>query len=102
MRLALLPILALICASCSSTKPPVAMTSPAADRGGPVITRIVERRQVIVVRAGPRGPTYSLESNHGETVVPPMTLDQLALNRPDLFQTVRTMQATQWAGMNLP
>ncbi len=66
---------------------------------GPVISRLVMRRQTIVIRGGEAGPTYSLETRGGDVLAPPMTAVELAVRNPDLLNTVRTMQtAVLWAG----
>jgi hypothetical protein len=66
---------------------------------GLVISRVVQRRDVIIVRAGSNGPTYSLESRNGAILVGEMTLGQLAANNPKMLLAIRTMEAnTQWAG----
>jgi hypothetical protein len=96
----ILSILALSCASCSSSRPPALTTSSGPLPKGLVISRVVGRDRVIVVRSGPNGPTYSLESKTGEVIVPAVTLGDLAMSKPELFREIRTMQAnTVWAGL---
>ena len=96
----ILSMLALSCASCSSSRPPAASSPRGLEPQGPVISRVVGRDQVIVVRAGPNGPTYCLQSKTGEVIVPAMTLGDLAMSKPELFRELRTMQAnTLWAGL---
>ncbi len=94
--------LAVACASCSNAPAPAVATAAAASaprQPGPVISRLVMRRQTIVVRAGTDGPTYSLETRRGEVVVPDSTADELAVRNPDLLHSIRTMEtAVSWAG----
>jgi len=81
------------CSSCSSNRPPAVAVPRVAEPQGPVISRMVGRDEVIVVRAGPNGPTYCLQSKNGEVIVPAMTLGDLAMSKPELFQELRVMQA---------
>ena len=98
--LIVLSTLALSCASCSSARPPAVTASRLSKPQGPVISRVVGKDQVIVIRAGKNGPTYSLESRTGEVIVPAMTLGELAMSQPELFGEIRTMRAdTLWAGL---
>lgn len=98
MRFAIALVLILVCSSCSSNKPP-AVAATRAKVAGPVITHIVARDEIIVVRAGTDGPTYSLESKGGEVIVPAMTRGELAMSRPDLSNAIRRMHAGRiWAG----
>ena len=100
MRYAVLSVLALACASCSSGVPPKVAASPSPSPEWPVITRLAGPRQVIVVRAGRDGPTYSVESKAGRVIVPARTLGDLAMANPKFFRMVRSMQANVlWAGL---
>jgi hypothetical protein len=91
MRFIIASAVALVCASCSPT--PAPQTPPAAVSQGPIITQIASRDKVLIVRAGATEPTYTLQTKAGAVIVPAMTLGDLALNNPQLAQTVRTMQA---------
>jgi hypothetical protein len=94
MRFIIASAVALVCASCSPTPaPPTPQTPPAAVSQGPIITQIASRDKVLIVRAGATEPTYTLQTKAGAVIVPAMTLGDLALNNPQLAQTVRTMQA---------
>jgi hypothetical protein len=97
----LLAGLCLSCATAPKAAPVAAVVSPpaATDQRGPVIARICRRNQIIVIRAGAAEATYSLETARGEVLLPGMTLGQLAQKKPELFQAVRNMQASDmWAG----
>jgi hypothetical protein len=93
MRYIIPAMLALICTACSSGPTPQAAAPLPTPPQGPIITQIVSRDKVLIVRAGANGPTYSLQSKTGMVIVPAMTFGDLALNNPQLAQTVRTMQA---------
>jgi hypothetical protein len=58
-----------------------------------LISRIVGRHGVIVIRAGPNGPTYSSESKDGTVLTTQMTLEELASGDPAMFNSLSTMQA---------
>jgi hypothetical protein len=99
MRYFALSVVALTCASCAmkATPPPPQASGPRSD--GPVISRVVQRHDVIVVRAGANGPTYSLESKSGAVLVSEMTLSELAASHPEMFRAIKTMEAdVRWAG----
>jgi hypothetical protein len=64
-----------------------------------VISRIVQRHDTIVVRAGADGPTYSMESKGGTVLVGEMTIGELARNEPGMYRAIKTMEAdVEWAG----
>ena len=105
MRQLLPVVLTAVALSCSPSRqaaPAVDATArrPAVARPlGPVITRLVQRWQVIVVRAGDDGPTYAIESRAGVVLVPPATLGDLARTDPPAARTIRELQAAVlWAG----
>ena len=75
---------------------PQAKTSPAND---PVIVKLVGRDTTLVARASRNGPTYSIESNTGEVLVPGQTLETLRVQRPALAHEVQTLEASAWAGL---
>jgi hypothetical protein len=101
MRYFIASILALSCAAFSSDNSAIVGTMRAARPDGMIITRVVSRQDVIVVRAGSGGPTYSLETKNGEVIVPAATLGKLAMTKPSLSGAVKAMQATDWAGNSL-
>ncbi len=86
-----LPLLLLmVCGlSCSPTPPPARNTGPQ----GQVISRIVCWHEDIVIRTSANGPKYSMESKDGSVLLAGMTLDEMAVNNPQMFQTINTMQA---------
>ena len=85
-------VAAFVCASCSMKAAPAVQSHPQA-LGGEVISRIVERHDTIVVRAGADGPTYSMESKGGKLLVGEMTIGELARNEPGMYRAIRTMEA---------
>jgi hypothetical protein len=96
MRYAIPLLLAIFSASCSTAPQPATVTVV---NQGPMIARIVERHQSIIVRAGADGPTYSLATPSGEKLTPGMTIGQLAQKDPELFHKVRSLQdGVLWAG----
>jgi hypothetical protein len=105
MRFIIATAIGLVCTACSPTPaptptpqtPPTASISAAASQA-PIITQIVSRDQVIIVRAGPTEPTYAVQSKNGEILVPATTAGDLAVSNPELLQKVRTMQADALAG----
>jgi hypothetical protein len=98
MRRIVLVIIAFAGASCSM-KPAATPTAEPVPLDQPVISRIVQRRDVIVVRAGRGEPTYSVESKSGTVLQRQMTLTELAGSDPQLFRAIKTMEAdTRWAG----
>jgi hypothetical protein len=100
MRYVIATMLAFSCAACSSNRPAVVRKMDQPQTDGPVIARIVGRHDVIVVRAGAEGATYSLETKQGKTLVPAQTLGNLAMSKPGLGRKVRTMQASaDYAGL---
>ena len=85
--------------SCSMKATPTSVQASIPASNWPVISRIVQRRDVIVIRAAPNGPTYSLESKSGTVLVQEMTLGELAVNNPEMFRAIKTMEADErWAG----
>ena len=85
------------CAPCGTTATPRADLAAAP---GPVIARLVQRRQVIVIRAGRDGPTYSVETRAGSVTVPAATLGGLARTSPATARTVREIQdSVLYAGL---
>jgi len=101
MRKSLLYSLLLAAGSCAAPQavtPPPAAVQPSPT---PVISRIVSRNDVIVIRAGQQGATYSLETKTGEVLIPGKTMNELAQSSPQFHNTVRTMQAsTVYAGVD--
>jgi hypothetical protein len=95
MRYIISSAVALVCASCCfagpATQPAASLPTPPQ---GQIITQIVSRDKVIIVRAGANEPTYSLQTKSGEVLVPPTTAGDLAVSNPQLLQTIHTMQAT--------
>ena len=92
-------LLAVASCSCSTSQRAMPVASRLTDPGTPVIARIATRHQTIVVRSGPSGPTYSLETSAGEVLIGDMTLDQLAQKTPEMFRMVKSMQdGLLWAG----
>ena len=91
MKSSLLLLIALCGMSCASGTMPTPAQSQKQD--GPVITRIVGRNEIIVVRAGPDGPTYSSESKDGTVLLKQLTLAQLASIDPQMYRAVKTMEA---------
>jgi len=83
-------ILALGCASCANTTKPISAAAP--NQTGPVIARICGRHDIIIIRAGDSGPTYSLETARGEVLVPNMPLGKLAAMNPALAKRIDTME----------
>jgi len=91
-------IAAIVCVSCSMKATPAVQASAQPSRGE-VISRIVQRRDMIVVRAGAGGATYSLESRGGKILVGEMTLGELARSEPGMYRAIKTMEANVvWAG----
>src|SRR5271156_464384 len=93
MRYIALPLLLLCGLSCSSSPTSAQPQARSSALQGPVILRIAGRHEDMVIRAGASGPTYSLESKDGSVLLAAMTLDELAVNNPQMFQTINTMQA---------
>jgi hypothetical protein len=101
MRYLIASMLALNCAVCASNRPAAVSAADGPTASGAMISRLVGRHDVIVVRAGATGATYSLETKSGEVVVPAATLGKLAMTKPTLSRAVRTMQASNdWAGID--
>jgi hypothetical protein len=93
MRYIIASAITLVCASCfagPATQPAAPLPTPAQ---GQIITQIVSRDKVIIVRAGATEPTYSLQTKSGEVLVPPTTAGDLAVSNPQLLKTIHTMQA---------
>jgi hypothetical protein len=101
MRYVIAAMVILSCAVCAADKPMAAGAGEGSKTRGVLITRLVGRRDVIVVRAGTEGPTYSLETKSGEVLVPGVTRGKLAMTKPTFSKQVRTMQASNdWAGID--
>jgi hypothetical protein len=74
-----------------------------ADQSAPVIVEVVSRDTRITVRTGQSGPTYSVRDQHGEVIVPEMSLPTLEARHPELARRIGTMNASGvpevWAGI---
>lgn len=73
---------------------PAARPRPAA-ASPPLIVRLVSRNQTITVTAGPSGPLYSQTDETGHVMVKPATLQELRVQRPDLYRQVQPATAYQ-------
>jgi hypothetical protein len=82
----------LACGSCAHSPGGAPLAAISSQQSGPVIARIVQRHQTIVIRSGSAGPTYSLESPGGELLTKDMTMGELAMKNPELFRRVKAMQ----------
>jgi hypothetical protein len=100
MRFISLLILAVTCASCASAPKTVPVPKAAPPLTGALIIRLVGRHDVLIVRAGQRGPTYSWVSNDGSVRTPDLTLEDMAVSNPGLFRSIKTMETNvSWAGL---
>jgi hypothetical protein len=92
----------LACGACASSEP---RAIESVDSSGPVIVRVQGRDSAIVARASIQGPVYTVQDQHGKTVVPGMTMPQLQANHPDLARHIKTMTTSSnsgaWAGINV-
>ena len=65
--------------------------APASDL--PVIVYLEKRGQTIVVKAGPKGPVYSVKTAEGKTLFENLSLEQLRAQAPELHQFIKTSVA---------
>ena len=74
------------------------------DSSGDVIVRVVGSNETITAYTSAHGPIYAVHNNDGRQVSPPMTLQQMQAQNPDLARKVNTMNAssshTAWAGVD--
>ncbi len=92
-------VLSIAVTGCATHRASTEQALTPARSNDPVIVKLVSRNSALVARAGRNGTTYSIESNAGEVVVPPQTLETLRVQAPQLAREVQTMQANAWAGM---
>ena len=87
----------LSCATRPRGGSPVASKGAAAVPEYPIILRLVSRAETITVRAGPTAPLYSAHAPDGSAIVVNMTLEELRTGRPEMYNKLRPVVATETA-----
>ena len=75
-------------------RPAATSTSIAPASDLPVIVYIEKRGQTIVVKAGPKGPVYSVKTAEGKTLFENLSLEQLRAQAPELHLFIKTAVAS--------
>ena len=70
---------------------PAASLKPAADF--PVVGYIEKRDRIITIKAGPKGPVYSVKTADGKLLFENLSKEQLSAQAPDLGEFLKTAVA---------
>lgn len=81
-----------------------AVVSPKAASGGvstnrpvasayPVVGYLEKRGQTITIKAGPKGPLYSVQNAEGKVVLENVTTEQLRAQAPELHEFIKSAMA---------
>ncbi len=72
---------------------------PVLGKDPPVIVRLESKHETVVIKSGPAGPLYSVITGDGTFVVRDVTLAQLELNNPQVYERVTSAIAVNHAGL---
>ena len=79
---------ALSCFGCFGT--PTTSQTEEPINNHPVLVRLEGRGETVVIKAGSTAPLYSLLTSDGKVIVQDMTLTELALHDPQLYERVKS------------
>jgi hypothetical protein len=74
-------------------RPAPALANLAAVPNFPVIMYLERRGQTITVKAGPKGPVYSVRTPEGKTLFENVSAEQLRAQAPELHEFIKTAVA---------
>jgi predicted lipoprotein len=75
----------------AQTSTPTAKVKPAADF--PVVGYIEKRDRTITIKAGPKGPVYSVKTADGKVLCENLSKEQLSAQAPELGEFIKTAVA---------